>query len=54
MEIGFPGTSPGAMSMLIALSLEGSAEPMLIVCFHFFRVVFVILTGPLIFNLIPS
>jgi membrane AbrB-like protein len=51
---GFLGTSPGAMSVLIALSLEGSAEPMLVVCFHFFRVVFVILTAPLIFRWISG
>jgi membrane AbrB-like protein len=54
MGTGFLGTSPGAMSVLIALSLEGNAEPMLIVCFHFFRVVFVILTAPLIFKWISG
>ena len=54
MGTGYLGTSPGAMSVLIALSLEGNTEPMLIVCFHFFRVVFVILTAPLIFKWISG
>ena len=54
MGTGYLGTSPGAMSVLIALSLEGSAEPMLVVCFHFIRVVFVILTAPLIFRWIAG
>ena len=54
MGTGYLGTSPGAMSVLIALSLEGNTEPMLIVCFHFFRVVFVILTAPLIFRWISG
>ena len=54
MGTGYLGTSPGAMSVLIALSLESNSEPMLIVCFHFFRVVFVILTAPLIFRWISG
>ena len=54
MGTGYLGTSPGAMSVLIALSLESNSEPTLIVCFHFFRVVFVILTAPLIFRWISG
>jgi membrane AbrB-like protein len=52
LDIGtaYLGTSPGAMSALIVLALESQAQPMLVVCFHFFRVVFVILTAPLIFK----
>jgi membrane AbrB-like protein len=54
VDIGtaYLGTSPGAMSALIVLALESEAQPMLVVCFHFIRVVFVILTAPLIFKLV--
>ena len=45
------GTSPGAMSALIVLALEGGGNSTLVVCFHFFRVVFVILTAPLMLKL---
>ena len=48
------GTSPGAMSALIVMALDSGAQPMLVVCFHFFRVVFVILTAPLIFKWISN
>ena len=48
------GTSPGAMSALIAMALDSGAQPMLVVCFHFVRVVFVILTAPFIFKWISS
>ena len=41
------GTSPGAMTVLIVLALESGSSATLVVCFHFFRVVFVILTAPL-------
>ncbi len=41
------GTSPGAMSVLIVLALDSHAVTPLVVCFHFVRVVFVILTAPL-------
>ena len=56
LDIGtaYLGTSPGAMSALIALALESKAEPTLMVCFHFFRVVFVLLTAPLIFKWISG
>jgi membrane AbrB-like protein len=56
VDIGtaYLGTSPGAMSALIVLALESEAQPMLVVCFHFIRVVFVILTAPLIFKLVSS
>jgi len=48
------GTSPGAMSALIVLALDSPGQPMLVVCFHFFRVIFVILTAPLIFRWISG
>ena len=42
------------MSALIVLAFDSQAHPMLVVCFHFIRVVFVILTAPLIFKLISG
>jgi membrane AbrB-like protein len=50
MGTAYLGTSPGAMSALVVLALDSQAQPMLVVCFHFVRVVFVILTPPLIFK----
>jgi membrane AbrB-like protein len=52
LDIGtaYLGTSPGAMSALIVMAFDSQAQPMLVVCFHFFRVIFVILTAPLIFR----
>jgi membrane AbrB-like protein len=46
------GTSPGAMSALIVLAFESGSSATLIVCFHFFRVVFVVLTAPLFLKLL--
>ena len=56
LDIGtaYLGTSPGAMSALVVLALESEAQPMLVVCFHFMRLVFVILTAPLIFRLVSG
>ncbi|MGD9181921.1 MAG: AbrB family transcriptional regulator [Desulfobacterales bacterium] len=56
VDIGsaYLGTSPGAMSILTVLALESQAQPTLVVCFHFIRVVFVILTAPLIFKLLSA
>jgi len=45
------GTSPGAMSALIVLAFESGTSATLVVCFHFFRVVFVILSAPLLLKL---
>ena len=52
LDIGtaYLGTSPGAMSALIVLALDNKTNPALVTCFHFFRVVFIILTTPLIFK----
>ena len=44
------GTSPGAMSALIVLALDTGTNSTVVTCFHFFRVVFIILTTPLIFK----
>jgi uncharacterized membrane protein AbrB (regulator of aidB expression) len=46
MVTGYIGTSPGAMSAMIPLAVETEINPVLVVCFHFFRVVFVLLTAP--------
>jgi membrane AbrB-like protein len=56
VDIGtaYLGTSPGAMSTITVLALESQAQPMLVVCFHFIRVVFVVLTAPLIFKLLSA
>ena len=40
------GTSPGAMSALIVMALESGKDATVIMCFHFSRVVFIILTLP--------
>ena len=45
------GTSPGAMSALIVLAFDSGASATLVVCFHFFRVVCVILTAPLLLKI---
>jgi len=54
MGTAYLGTSPGAMSALIVLALDSQAQPMLVVCFHFVRVVFVLLTAPFIFKWISG
>jgi len=35
---------------LVVLALDSQAQPMLVVCFHFVRVVFVLLTAPFVFK----
>ena len=56
LDVGtaYLGTSPGAMSALTVMAFDSGAQPMLVVCFHFVRVVFVILTAPLIFKWISG
>lgn len=41
-------TTPGGMSALVALALEGQANATLIISFHFFRLLAVILIAPFI------
>jgi len=48
------GTSPGAMSALIVLAIDNPAKEALVVCFHFFRVVFIILTAPIIMKFLSG
>lgn len=50
MGTAYLGTSPGAMSALIVLALDSNTNATVVSCFHFFRVVFIILTTPLIFK----
>ena len=51
---GYLGTSPGAMTVLLVLALENNVNVnvTVITCFHLFRVIFVILTAPLILKLL--
>lgn len=51
MGTAYLGTSPGAMSALLVLALDSGKNPTVIMCFHFFRVVFIILTLPIIYKL---
>ena len=44
------GTSPGAMSALLVLALDSNTDAMLVTCFHFVRVIFIVLTTPFIFK----
>ena len=50
MGTAYLGTSPGAMSALIVLALESGKDAAVITCFHFFRVIFIILTLPIIYK----
>jgi uncharacterized protein len=51
MGTAYLGTSPGAMSALLVLAVESGKNPTIVMCFHFFRVVFIILTLPIIYKL---
>ncbi|MCP4749945.1 MAG: hypothetical protein GY866_03560 [Proteobacteria bacterium] len=51
---GYIGTSPGAMSVLLVLAVDSNVNAAVITCFHLFRVMFVILTAPLILKLIST
>jgi hypothetical protein len=47
-------TSPGAMTALIPLSMEGSGNPLIVTCFHFFRLLFILFTAPWILKALSS
>lgn len=47
-ETAYIATSPGAMTTLTALALDGEAKTPIIICFHFFRLLFIILTAPFV------
>ncbi len=50
MEVStaYLSTSPGAMSAIVWLAVENHSNPTVVTSFHFFRVVFIILTAPII------
>lgn len=50
MGTAYLGTSPGAMSTLLVMALDSGKDATVITCFHFFRVVFIILTLPIIYK----
>jgi hypothetical protein len=47
-------TSPGAMTALIPMSIEGTANPVIVTCFHFFRLLFILFTAPWILRALSS
>lgn len=47
-------TSPGAMTALVPLSIEGNGNPLIVSCFHFFRLLFILFTAPWILKMIAS
>jgi hypothetical protein len=47
-------TSPGAMTAMIPMSIEGSANPVIVTCFHFFRLLFILFTAPWILKVLSS
>ncbi len=51
ISTAYLSTSPGAMSVLVLLAFESQANPTLVLTFHFFRIVFVVLTIPWILKI---
>ena len=49
---GYLATSPGAMSSLVAMAAESKAQPTIVAAFHFFRLIFILLTAPLLLKLV--
>ena len=47
-------TSPGAMSAIVGLAMDSDANSTLVISFHFFRVLFVVLTAPFILKYFAS
>lgn len=52
ISTAYLATSPGAMTVLTWLAIETGAHPTVVAAFHFFRIVFIILTVPLVFYLL--
>jgi membrane AbrB-like protein len=48
MSTAYLSTSPGAMSALVWLAIDNHSNPPVVISFHCFRIMFVILTAPLI------
>jgi hypothetical protein len=47
-------TSPGAMVAMVPLSTESCGNPLIVTCFHFFRLLFIVLTAPWILKALSS
>jgi len=47
-------TSPGAMTALVPLSMESNGDPLIVTCFHFFRLLFILLTAPWVLKALSS
>ena len=50
----FFSTSPGAMSVLLGFAGETDANLSIVLCFHIFRIFFIIITAPLVFRLMQK
>jgi membrane AbrB-like protein len=51
ISTSYLGTSPGGMAALVALATDADANPTVVAVFHFFRLVFILVTAPLVFHL---
>lgn len=47
-------TSPGAMTSMVPLSMEGNGNALIVTCFHFFRLMFILFTAPWILKALAS
>ena len=47
-------TSPGAMSALLSIAGEKCTNPPIVLVFHFFRIVFIIITAPIVFYILQK
>ena len=56
MDIGtsYLGTNPGAMTVLLVLANESNVNASVITVFHLFRVIFVVITAPLVYRLLAN
>jgi len=56
MDIGtsYLGTNPGAMTVLLVLADESNVNASVITAFHLFRVIFVVITAPLVYKLLAN
>ena len=50
IHTAYLSTSPGAFSALLTLSLDSHADPSIVSAFHFFRVVFILISAPIVFK----
>lgn len=51
ISTSYLGTSPGGMAALIALAKDAKANTTVVAVFHFFRLVFIVITAPIVFYL---